>query len=71
MNEPTNLATPDEAEFQSLGKALVAYARPVEVDGVQGFAVYGADGEVIGFAPQLEEARMALRDQGMELVGVH
>lgn len=58
-------------ELAGMGRALIAYLRPAESDGVQGYAIHGADGAVLGFAPTEAQAIVALREHGMEIVSVH
>lgn len=58
-------------DLEGMGRAFLAYLRPAEADGVRGYAIHGADGAVLGFAPSEAQAIIALREHGMELVAVH
>jgi len=58
-------------ELAGMGRALIAYLRPAEAEGVRGYAIHGADGTILGFAPTEAQAIVALREHGMELVSVH
>ena len=59
------------ADLRDLGRMMVAYIRPAEADGVQGFAIHGADGTVIGFAPDRSTAIGAILQNGMEFVSLN
>ena len=58
-------------DLRELGRMLVAYIRPAVSEGVPGFAIHGADGAVIGFAPDRLNAIGAIRQHGMECVSLH
>jgi hypothetical protein len=58
-------------DLASMGRTFVAYLRPAEADGVPGYAIHGADGAVLGFAPTEAQAVVALREHGMEVVSIH
>ena len=58
-------------DLRELGRMMVAYIRPAVSEGVSGFAIHGADGAVIGFAPDRLNAIGAILQHGMECVSLH
>ncbi len=54
-----------------LGLAELAYLRPAEVDGQSGFAIYSANGRMVGFAPDRNVALRLIRDNDLEPVSLH
>ena len=72
---PTQNACPEapisSQDLQELGRMMVAYIRPAVSEGVPGFAIHGADGAVIGFAPDRLNAIGAILQHGMECVSLH
>jgi hypothetical protein len=58
-------------DLAEIGKLEIAYVKPARSDGIDGFAIFGADGKVIGFAPERDLAIAAIMQNGMELVSVH
>ncbi len=58
-------------DLRELGRMTVAYVRPALSEGVPGFAIHGADGAVIGFAPEKAMAVGAIIQLGLELVSLH
>ena len=58
-------------DLRELGRMMVAYIRPAVSEGVPGFAIHGADGAVIGFAPDRLNAIGAILQHGMECVSLH
>jgi len=61
----------DPATLKMLGYRVLAYVKPAEIEGVAGYAIHGADGAAIGFAPSEAHAVMAIRENGMQPVRLH
>lgn len=61
----------DQEALRHLGNMVVAYVKPAVVESVPGFAIHGADGAMIGFAPTVAHAIVAIRENGMEPVSIH
>lgn len=61
----------DPATLKMLGHMVLAYVKPAEVEGVNGYAIHGADGAAIGFAPSEAHAVLAIREHGMQPVRLH
>lgn len=68
-DSPEYASTP--VELRELGRLMVAYIKPARADGVDGFAIFGADGSVIGFAPEHDLAVAAILQNGMEVASLH
>ncbi len=64
------LAELGPGELRSLGNGVLAYTRPATGD-VEGVAIHGADGTLLGVAPTLAHAIVAIRTEGMELASIH
>ena len=58
-------------DFANWGMQDVAYIRPVEVEGVEAWAIYAADGTSIGIAPEREMAFAAARQNDLEPLSLH
>jgi hypothetical protein len=54
-----------------MGVGGLAYVRPVVVDGQSAYAIFGADGEQIGLAPDRALADAAIVQHEMVPVSVH
>lgn len=53
-------------DLQSWGMHHLAYLRKAEVDGMNGYAICSADGQVIGFAVSREKAIGAIMQHELE-----
>ena len=58
-------------DLRELGRMTVAYVRPAVSEGVPGYAIHGADGAVIGFAPDKTMAIGAILQHGLDVVSLH
>ena len=58
-------------ELRNVGNGAVAYTRPTVIEGVEGVAIHGADGTLLGVAPTVEHAILAIRTEGMEYASLH
>lgn len=58
-------------ELALVGLAQLAYLKPADMDGHSGFAIYAADGRMIGFAPSRLLAIEAIRENDLEPVSLH
>jgi hypothetical protein len=58
-------------ELASLGINYVAYVRPVTVEGVQAFGIFGADGQRLGVMERRDLAYAAIRENDLEPLSVH
>jgi hypothetical protein len=54
-----------------LGLPDVAYVKPVEIDGVTGYAVYAADGNQLTVLEDRDSAFATILENDMEPVSVH
>ena len=70
MQNMTDSVDLSPQDFRELGRMLVAYVRPAVSDGVSGYAIHGADGAVIGFAPDRLSAVGAILQHGMDPVSL-
>jgi hypothetical protein len=59
------------SQFAQLGTPLIAYVKPVVVNGGNAFAIHGADGTPMGMAPGLDIAMAAVLQHEMLAVRVH
>jgi hypothetical protein len=59
------------SQFAQLGMPMIAYVKPVMVNGDSAFAIHGADGSPMGMAPGLEVAIAAVLQHEMLAVRVH
>jgi len=59
------------SDFAALGLQDVAYVKPVVVDGSPAFAIFAANGMPAGMVPTRDAALAAVREHGLEPVGVH
>jgi len=65
-------ASLDAETFKTLGNMQVAYMRAaITAEGAAGIAIHAADGSVIGFAANREQAIGAIIQHGMEPVALH
>ena len=58
-------------DLAELGRLAVAYIKPAQAEGVDGFAIFDGEGSVIGFAPDRDLAIAAIMQNDMEYVSVH
>ena len=71
MNKTVSDKALENQDLQSLGMDRMAYLRPGKMDGVNGYAICAADGNVIGFAPDRTKAMAAIIQHDMEPVALH
>ena len=62
------ITTGDFAAFMS---GDVAFIKPVEQDGMAGFAIHGADGQLLTVVADRETAFATVRQNGLEPLSVH
>ncbi len=67
----TERAPLSTTDFAAFGVNLVAYVKPVTVNGVSGFAIHAADGRHLADVPALDVAIATVRRHEMEPVSVH
>lgn len=60
-----------EQEWASFGLNDIAYIKPVQVQGEDGFGAFAADGSPMFVAASREVAEAALIQQGIEPVSAH
>ena len=58
-------------DFAAFGVDLVAYVKPVSVDGAPGFAIHAADGTQLSVVVGRANAFATVRRHEMEPVSVH
>ncbi len=58
-------------DFRNFGLHQIAYIRPATKEIMNGYSVYGADGEKIGTTTTFENALMLVRQENLEPVIVH
>ena len=58
-------------ELASLGINYVAYVKPITVDGVRAFGIYGADGQQLGVSSRRDHALEAIRENDLEPLSLH
>lgn len=58
-------------ELAALGLELIAYMKPVVVEGQPLVAIHSADGDMVGLVPTREAATRAIRQNELEPVSVH
>jgi hypothetical protein len=66
-----SIPVPTRQQLAELGLGGVAYVRAVVVDGQSAFAIFGADGQQIGLAPDRALADAAIVQHEMVPVSVH
>jgi hypothetical protein len=66
-----NFPVPTRQQLAQMGVGGLAYVRPVVVDGQSAFAIFGADGEQIGLAPDRALADAAIVQHEMVPVSVY
>jgi hypothetical protein len=75
MSEVSTLRALSPEAFAALGQQGIAYVRRTEEAGEQGpaaiYAIFAADGERIGAAPNRELAFAAIRQHGLEPLDAH
>ncbi|MFN4090376.1 MAG: hypothetical protein ACK4QW_15215 [Alphaproteobacteria bacterium] len=59
------------ADLRNVGNGELAYTRPALIEGVEGIAIHGADGTLLGVAPSVAHAIAAIRTEGMEHASLH
>ncbi len=62
---------PVTTDFARFGINLVAYIKPVIVDGVSGFAIHAADGTPLTVVPGRDVAVATIRRHEMEPASLH
>ncbi len=62
---------PTREQLAQLGLGGIAYLRPVVVDGAPAIAIFGADGQQIGIAPDAAQAAAAVVQHEMVPMSVH
>ena len=67
--EKTTTISPDD--FAAFLSGDVAYVKPVEKDGMEGFAIHGADGELLTILADRDVAFATVRQNGLEPLSVH
>jgi hypothetical protein len=63
-----NMTVRDLAVF---GIQHMAYVRPTNFDGAQGFGIFAADGTQVAFAPSRALAEQTVREHELELATIH
>ena len=58
-------------ELESLGINYIAYVKPITVNGVLAFGIYGANGEQLGVSAHRDHALDAIREQDLEPLSLH
>ena len=58
-------------DLQNWGLQQIAYLRPSVVDGMRGFGIFSATGEMIGFAVSRNQALGAVIQSDMEPMALH
>ncbi|MGH1399570.1 MAG: hypothetical protein ACRBCT_10190 [Alphaproteobacteria bacterium] len=58
-------------EFLTYGLDDMAYVRPVQIDGVMAYAVYGADGTPLAVQKTYDEAAVIISRNGMDVSILH
>lgn len=58
-------------DFAAFGVDIVAYVKPVTVNGTAGYAIHAADGTPLTLVPGRDAAFAAVRQHDMEPVSVH
>jgi len=67
----TERAPLSTTDFATFGINLVAYIKPVTVNGAAGFAIHAADGRHLADVPGRDAAIATVRRHEMEPVSVH
>jgi len=70
LTKATNPELPAEA-FLALGAPTLAYVKAAEINGQKGYAIFAADGSMLGAAPTRELAFAAARQHDLDPVSVH
>jgi hypothetical protein len=71
MMNLTHNSTTEDLDLRALGMNQLAYLREAQMDGMNGYAICAADGNVIGFAPSRNQAIAAIMQNEMEMASVH
>ncbi len=58
-------------ELESLGINYIAYVKPITVDGIQAFGIFGANGEQLGISERRDHAIEVIREQDLEPLSLH
>ncbi|MFM2045185.1 MAG: hypothetical protein RLY86_3761 [Pseudomonadota bacterium] len=58
-------------DFATFGVNDVAYVKPVQVNGLRGFAIHAADGTALAVVTDRLVAAATVRQNDMEAVSVH
>jgi hypothetical protein len=68
---PTERRPLSPKDFAAFGLDLLAYIKPITVDGAPGFAIHAADGTPLTVVSGRETAVATVRRHEMEPVSVH
>ncbi|MDI9408048.1 MAG: DUF1150 family protein [Candidatus Pacebacteria bacterium] len=68
LNEQTEMPT---NEFQTLGLNIIAFVKPIQVEGETAFGIHAADGTPMAIVSDYELAFAAIRQNDLEPVSVH
>ena len=71
MEDRQSIDTGMEFDLENWGLQHVASLRRAEVDGVRGFAICSASGQMIGFSVNRNQAIGAIVQNDLEPVSVH
>lgn len=58
-------------DFLNFGVQQIAYIRPVELEGVEAYAVHAADGTPLSVMDTMDGALMAVKQNDLEAVILH
>jgi hypothetical protein len=71
MENRQNQQSATDFDLQNWGLQQIAYLRPSVVDGMRGFGIFSATGEMIGFAVNRNQALGAMIRNELEPVALH
>ena len=71
MNLEQKVKSIDSDDFAAFLSGDVAYIKPVEQDGMTGFAIHSADGQLLTIVAERETAFATVRQNGLEPLSVH
>ncbi len=71
IQSPSVRRTLSQKDFAAFGVDVVAYVKPIAVNGMTGFAIHAADGTPLTIVPVREAAFAAVRQHDMEPLSVH
>jgi hypothetical protein len=58
-------------DFAAFGVDVIAYIKPVDGEGGEGYAIHAADGTQLTIVPERETAFAAVRQHDLEPLSVH